>query len=468
MAGYTLPGTILTEITQPKSVNISSTQRVPCFIGIASDTVLVENEEVIRSSTGGDLTADSLDYTSSGISEILYVGKQRGLKDILTPTHYSLSSTGTLVFTSAGLIYVAYLSTYYVTYKYDRPYDADHLTDTTLNDYRYKEFTNFEDVVADLGDDIPDNPLVMICKLALRTFNVPKVATVQVPTGTVTDYTNALSMILYRDVQTVCCLSTNASVRALLNSHVTERSLPDNARYRMGWTGAAVGTEIGSDSDVNSISGIAVGLLNELMVVVNATRAKYYYNDPDTREELYTVVDGSFIAATIAAYRDSFSDPATTLLNKTIPGLELYEEDYDDYYSEYMLTQAGANSVFLVQNSTGGTMQVIDDLTTDNSTVERNNINIITAKHYIAKDVIRQMNRTFRGRLILDRNTYGNTVKGYLGIMFSIYKSAGIIEDVGTITVTLPTTRRDTVNIHYGYYAVYTHKYTDGTYSLEV
>jgi hypothetical protein len=78
------------------------------------------------------------------------------------------------------------------------------------------------------------------------------------------------------------------------------------------------------------------------------------------------------------------------------------------------------------------------------------------------------MNRTFRGRLILDRSTYGNTVKGYLGIMFAIYKSAGIIEDVGTITVTLPTTRRDTVNIFYSYYAVYTHKYTVGTYALEV
>ena len=463
MSGYSLPGTTLTEVTQPKSVNISSTQRIPCFIGIASDTVKVTNEAVVRSSTG----TDSLAYTSYGIDSITYAGKQRGLKDIISGTHYNLTGDQ-IVWTSTGLAYVAAGSTYYVTYAYDRTYDANHLTNTTLNDYRYKEWTNYEDVVADLGEDIPANPLVMIARLALRVFNVPKIATVQVRTTSSSDFADALSLILYRDVQTICCLSTSAAVRALLLNHVTERSLPDNARFRMGWTGAAVGTEIGDISDSSSICGIAAGLASELMVMVNATRAKYYYNDPTTREELYTVVDGSFIAATLAAYRDAFSDPATTLLNKTVSGLELYEEDYDDYYSEYQLVQAGGSSVFIVQNGTDGVIKVIDDLTTDNSTVEKNNINIITAKHYIAKDVIVQMNRTFRGRLILDRNTYGNTVKGYLGIMFSIYKSAGIIEDVGTITATLPSTRRDTVNIFYSYYAVYTHKYTVGTYALEV
>jgi len=236
----------------------------------------------------------------------------------------------------------------------------------------------------------------------------------------------------------------------------------------MGWSGAAAGTAVGDNSDPNSLRGIASGILNELVVMVNATRAKYYYSDPTTREQLYTIVDGGFISAAIAAYRDSFSYPSTTLMNKVIPGLELYSEDYDDYYSEYMLTQAGSSSLFLVQPSTGGAMKVIDDLTTDNSTVEKNNINIITAKHYIAKDVAIQMDRTFKGRLILDRGVYSNTVSGYLAIMFAIYKQAGIIEKLGTIKVTLPTTRRDTVNIFYSYYAVYTHKYTEGTYALEV
>ena len=395
--GYRLPGTRIEEITQPKSVNLSTSQRVPCFIGVASDYVRVNYEEVVRSSTG---LADDLAYTDYGIYEIIQVGSQRGLNDYIEGTHFNLTGDQ-IVWTSSGVI--AINATYFVSYKYDRLYDPANLTDVTLNDYRYKEFINFEDMVADLGDDVPENTLVMIGKMALRYFNVPKIAVIQVKSMTQGNVAAALELLKYRDVQTVIPLSSNATIRALVATHVTERSLPDNGRYRMAWFGAATGTPVGDESDPTSLRGIAANLKNELCVFVNATRAKYYYNDPDTKEELYTIVDGSFIAATIGAYRDSFVYPSTTLLNKSIGGLELFDEDYDDYYSEYQLTLCGGSSVFVVQ-SVAGVMQVLDDLTTDNSTIERNNINIITAKHYIAKDVTIQMNRTFRGRLIIDKH----------------------------------------------------------------
>lgn len=459
--GYKLPGTTIEEVTLPSSVNLTTSQRIPCFIGRASAYIKVNYERVIRSSTG---LADSLLYTSAGIHAVTKVGSQKGLNDYVVGTHYNLTGNQ-IVWTSAGIVTPG--ATYFVSYSYDRPYDALHLTDVTLNDYRYKEFTRFEDVVNDLGDDLPANPLVMIAKIALKYFNVPKIAVVQVPADTQTDFANALSLIKYRDVQTVVPMTTNSVIRTLVANHVTERSLPDNGRYRMAWFGTVVGTPVGDESDPTSLRGIAVTLKNELCVLVNATRAKYYYNDPDTREELYTVVDGSFIAAVLAAYRDSFVYPSTTLLNRTVSGVELFDDDYDDYYSEYMLTLAGSSSVFLVA-SVAGTMKVIDDLTTDNSTIERNNINIITAKHYIAKDVAIQMDRTFKGRLIIDSGSYINTVSAYLASMFAAYRKASILEKVGTITVTRDTERRDTINIFYSYYAVYTHKYTVGTYALEV
>jgi len=459
--GYRLPGTIIEEVTQPTSVNVSSSQRVPCFIGLASDYIRVNYEAVVRSSTG---LADNLVYSSKGIYNIIQVGSQRGLNDYVEGTHFNLTNDQ-IVWTSSGIITIG--ATYFVSYYYNRPYDVDNLTDTTLNDYRYKEFTNYSDVVNDLGSDIPDHPLVMICKIALKYFNVPKVAVVQVRTGSLTDYTNALDLIKYRDVQTVVPLTTSSQVQTLVVSHVTERSLPDNGRYRMAWLGAAIGTPVGDESDPTSLRGLAKNIQNELVVFVNATRGKYYYNDPDTYEELYTVVDGSFIAAVLAAYRDSFIYPSTTLLNRSVPGIELYSDDYDDYYSEYQLTLCGGSSLFLVE-SLGGVMKIVDDLTTDNSTIERNNINIITAKHYIAKDVAIQMNRTFKGKLILNGNSYANTVKAYLAVMFATYKKASIIESVGTITANISLLRRDTVVLFYSYYAVYTHKYTEGTYTLEV
>jgi hypothetical protein len=369
------------------------------------------------------------------------------------------------VWTSAGIVTAG--ATYYVTYEYDRPYDADHLTDTTLNDYRYKEFTQYEDVVADLGDDLPANTLVMIAKVALRYFAIPKIAVVQVPSMGSTTVGAALDLIKYRDVQTVVAMSTASAIRTLVVSHVTERSLPDNGRYRMAWFGAESGTPVGDNDDATSLRGLAYNLANELCVFVNATRGLYYYNDPDTKEELSTVVQGEFIAATLAAFRDSFVYPSTTLINRTVAGVELYDEDYDDYYSEYQLTLCGGSSLFLVE-SIGGVMRVVDDLTTDNSTVERNNINIITAKHYIAKDVAAQLTRTFVGRLILDSGSYTNTVQAYLTAIFAAYKQASIIERLSSITVTVHATQRDTIVIHYAYTAIYTNKKIDGTYALVV
>lgn len=462
--GYRLPGTRIEEVTQPSSIATTSAQRVPCFIGVASDYIKVEYEAVVRTSTGGTPLADSLDYTSIGIHEIIQVGSQKGLNDFVEHTDFELTANQ-IVWTSSGIITNG--ATYYVTYLYDRPYDDEHMTDTTLNDYRYKEFTRFEDVQADLGDDLPENTLVMIAKVALRYFGLPKIAVVQVPSMGSTNVGAALELIKYRDVQTVVAMSTAAAVRSLVVTHVTERSLPDNGRYRMAWFGAESGTPVGDNDDADSIRGLAHNLANELCVFVNATRGLYYYNDPDTKEELSTVVQGDFIAAVLAAYRDSFVYPSTTLINRTVAGIELYDEDYDDYYSEYQLTLCGGSSVFIVE-SIGGVMRVVDDLTTDNSTVEKNNINIITAKHYIAKDVAAQMTRTFVGRLILDSASYANTVKSYLAAIFAAYKQANIIEKVTTLTASIHATQRDTVLIHYGYTAIYTNKKIDGTFALVV
>lgn len=451
--GYRLPGTIIEEVTVPKSVNISSSQRKPCFIGKASAYKKVTHESVVRGNTG---LSDRLAYTSAGIYEIIEVGSQRGLNNFIEGTHFNLSNDE-IVWTSTGWLVAG--ATYFVTYQYVRPDE----------DYKYKEFYNYEDVVDDLGDDIPDNPLVMISKLALKYYNVPAIGIVQVPSaGTTSDYGNALDLIKYRDVQTVCCLTTSAAVRALLISHVQERSLPDNGRYRIGWTGAAAGTVIGDESDPTSLRGMAVAIRKERIVFPQATRAQYSYNDPTTKQELTTTVDGSFIAAAIAAYRDSYAHPTTTLLNKTIPGLTLFADDYDDYYSEYMLTLAGSSSLLLVTPSAAGGMTVIDDLTTDNSTVERNNINIITAKDYVAKDVAIQMDRTFKGSLIKSRPGYQQVVSNYLKILFQTYLTNNVIESIGTLRVSLPPERRDTVSIFYSYYAVYTHKYTEGQYALEI
>ena len=170
--GYRLPGTKIEEITSPSSVNPSSPQRTPCFIGTASANITVTNEEVTR---GSGLT-DSLAYTSSGIYEIIRCGSQKGLGNFVEDTHFTIVANQ-IQWTSTGVMDAG--AKYYVTYKYVRP----------STDYIYKEFYSYEDVLADLGDNIPANPLVMISNLAFRYYNLPKIATVQVPVGETIDDT---------------------------------------------------------------------------------------------------------------------------------------------------------------------------------------------------------------------------------------------------------------------------------------
>lgn len=346
-------------------------------------------------------------------------------------------------------------SSYYVTYDYTRP-DLD---------YCYKEFSNFNDLVEDLGDKIPANDAVMLAHLALNVYKVPVIGVVQVAGLTSLDYIDALGKINERDVQTVCVLNSNANVRTATVAHVNNRSLPEHKFERTYWTGPASLTVLGSEDNAASIKGIAYTIKNERVCFVNATRAKYYYKDPDTGEEKVTAVDGSFIGAALALYRDSFSYPAQTILGHTVPGLELYEEDFDAYYSVPKLESAGASSCMVVGPASGG-IYVYDDLTTDNSSIEANNQNIITAKDYIAKDVRYQMDKVFKGRLIKNRPKHQEDMTSTLQNLFKGYKGAEVIESLGYAKAQLDSSNRTKSYVYYGYYSVYTQKYIEGTYEL--
>ena len=394
---------------------------------------------------------------SAGVTRITLTGLQAQLNMI------DQGSSGSAKNLTILNYFIAVGATYFVSYNYKRAV-ADYLS--------YKEFSSYTALAADLGDEIPSNDLVMLGKIALQTFGLPKIAIVQVPLdihGAAEDvsYIDALSVIRQRDVQTVCNLNTDVDVMAATKSHVIEASLPANGRYRIAYFGAAIGTPIGEPTDNGSITGLAVTLFNERCIIINATRAVHSYLDPSTGVQLSTVIDGAHIAAIIAAYRDSYISPVMSLLNQTVPMITLFEEDFDDYYANNMLIQAGTSSVYTVRNSSG-MCKVVDDLTTDNSSTERNCINIITAKDYIAKDVVIQMNRAFIGQLIKDRSVYHDAVLGFLSDLFKQYQANGVIASVATLTVTLPADQKTTVDFFYSYYAIYTNKYIEGVFTIAV
>src|SRR5574343_571975 len=86
MSGYTLPGTIITDNTQGVTVQTTSSQRKPCFIGLASPYVSVSKESVTRSTSA----SDSLAYSSNGIYKITAVGSSSGMNNFKSGVHWKL------------------------------------------------------------------------------------------------------------------------------------------------------------------------------------------------------------------------------------------------------------------------------------------------------------------------------------------------------------------------------------------
>jgi hypothetical protein len=392
-----------------------------------------------------------------------------GIADDISITDTTINLSGTesqlnaitvgTVLTISTILPVAVGGTYFVTYKYNRE----------TADYVYKEFSKFDDVLNDLGDDTPDNPLVMIANLAFTYYGVPVIGVVQVPPSNQnSDYVDALELVRNRDVQTLGILNTSATVRNATIAHVNDRNLTENKRERMYYAGASALYPLGDNTVADSVCGISYSIKNDSIVFPNITRAKYYYKDPVTQLDTQTTVDGAFVAAAIAAYRDSFPYSAQTILGHVIPGLELFSEDFDDYFNDDALKTAGNASCFLARIGSSNSLVVVDDLTTDNRSIERNNINIITAKHYIQKDVRLQLDRTFVGNLITDRNIYKTDVETYLIRLLNTYKNMKIIENVVSVVVTLPPDRRDTIIVFFAYNAIYTGKYFEVTYTIAV
>ncbi len=88
MSGYELPGVTLTDVTDIKTAILSSTQRIPCFIGTASNQKTVVNEQVTRSTSG--LVDQLVNYTT-GITSVVKAGSQKGLSDIKENVDFSLN-----------------------------------------------------------------------------------------------------------------------------------------------------------------------------------------------------------------------------------------------------------------------------------------------------------------------------------------------------------------------------------------
>lgn len=459
MAGYIPPSVRLTEVTRPNTVNLLTSLRIPVIIGKAATYISVTNEAVVRSTTG---LVDSLTYSSLGVVSIQSVGSQAGLSDYHaypynTSTGYSLVGNNVVWATGTGSNVPTVGSTYYVSYRYTRP----------AADYKYKEFTDLASLLTDLGDIQNDTQNIsLMAYVMMRKNGVSRLGTVQVASPySDSDFEDAIDLTKYRDIQDLVVLNTNFAVQSYARAHAIERSLPQNQMERIVWTGPSSLLAVGDAQTSNTMIYNAIALKSENVVYVSPTRAKVSYVDATTRLETTAVVNGPFIAGAVAGLRDSYTDPAQPILLKQVQGVELYDEDLEDYFVDPIMNSMAENGI-LVLNPINLVPEIRDDVTTDTSTVERTELNVVTAKHYTSKIVRTRLKENFIGNKIINRPLYASIVNNYLNQILGLLVSQAIISQVvSTTAVILPATPK-TVNITYEYIPIYTNKLISGEFSL--
>lgn len=458
-------GTQTTGLQVSNDAGVSFNQRTTVD-GLNSNTVnavFIKGQVLYVGTFSGLNTSKSTDTVANTNGTVFdKVGTLAGMDNYKTPRDYTADVNGVITWNNTSFNLPAPGSTYYTNYRYKRP-NTDY-----LKSYVYDDYQTFASEWQTSDAAYPGNIFVDI---ALNLIGLQQISIVPVPeTNADSDYVNGILAIKERSIQDLVVLNSSETVQVDAAFHVLERSAPENAYYRMYWTGGPASYPLGDANTPASLIGRKQLVTNERTVFINVPRGTVTFTGSNGQSQSLEV-DGAFIAGLIVAYYNARPDanPNVEVMGKIMPGFSLYKTDFDNYYSTSKLKRAGQESLYLLQPvGSIGQPKVIDDLTTDSSTLERQNPNIIRSKDYINTDVANQMERNFQGKLMPDPGIHATAMLNYLGLLFAQYKQSKIVVSYKDLSVTRSQFRGDTMVIKYAWEGVYTHKYTDGTYYIIV
>lgn len=292
---------------------------------------------------------------------------------------------------------------FFITYQAERP-DSEYNV-PILN-------TSLDQLLAKVGTISSTNALALAGQIVFEQ-KPPFVYHIQVKnTGTGAaaqdlDYIDAIKGAeLNEDLTDVIVLShptTNGGgvkplVRQALREHVVQSSSLLTKSERMGWFGMPVGTPVGDGETPGTFVYVAT---QELQVAADSPgRGRFVLTAPSFIRKSYRFQDGTvkqirldstFLAAGVAALNGSFLSPAEGLLRKEVVGLdevELLTVGDRDFMA--------SNGVNIVQ-ARGGVNVCFDPTTTDLSSAEFSEINVMNQKDSIVKRVRKRSDDTLIG-----------------------------------------------------------------------
>lgn len=292
---------------------------------------------------------------------------------------------------------------YFVTYKGVRP-------DSEFN--RPILSTSFDQFIARVGSIASNNALALGGQIVFEQ-NPPFVYHIQVKnTGTGAaaqdlDYITAIrGAELNPDLTDIVVLGhplafaggKKPAVRSALRAHVTDQSALQNKAERMGWFGMPIGTLPGDGETPGTFVYVAT---QELQVSADSPgRGRFVLTGPSFIRKTYRLadgtvkqfqLDGTYLAAGVASKMASFLSPSEGLLRKEIVGFDEVEElSIGD--RDFM----AGNGVNLVQ-ARAGVNVVFDPTSTDQSSAEFKELNVMAQKDNIVKRVRKATDDTLIG-----------------------------------------------------------------------
>jgi hypothetical protein len=214
------------------------------------------------------------------------------------------------------------------------------------------------------------------------------------------DYKRAINAFLDQPLATdFVVLNSWQNIGDQLNV-VNQANDPFERHECITYFGAPIGTPIGSERDANSLvfysrRTFAVhgdSFAHGTRVLVGSTKAKRTFTIGNSSVQV--TLDGSFVACALAALVASFNDPKRTVLFEEIIGFDEIET-----YRPEQNAILGANNIIFFNDVGEGVAQIMEDITTDDYAPDTLNLNQMTQKQYVTRDVRRTLTNTIIGQV---------------------------------------------------------------------
>ena len=388
MGAYRKPGVKVESVANARIINLSSDMKIPAYVGIAPTTVDKTDCAVRRASGSGSTSKDYLCNKNIDPSTIR-VYTLPNSQGTLIPSSSEGTTFWTYVAASADEDYDHLYWTqtaasgsytppsqdevYYVSYTYG--IDSSH--------YEPQTFTDTSEVTDFYGEESLLNPLAIACNLGLEN-GAPAVIGIQVSgSGTPAQFEAAIdSLKKVTNIGYVVPIyigsASSGSVSVVdtyVKNHCIEMSVPTTGKERSCILGRSALSSTSTDAEqVNDHTNYSSTISHKRVTLAAPANGV-------SRAGSGLTLNGRFCAAAIAGSRCGQEKVIYPIHGKTILGLTITDDQYDDYYMD----RFGANNVSLLVSHMG-VVTARDDITTDGTSADTQEPAIVATDDWIRRE----------------------------------------------------------------------------------